>query len=209
MKHLIKIRLFVMVMIVFFSFSITSCGRNNPPHKITDMIENMTRINVASIGCMFDFVDEAIDDLDGNGMLPYEIKNQLEEYFLCIEDVNKKMIEDTTLSGIKGFGMDAIYADNLKIKFSQTKVAIGDMTPVQVSGNKKMWTFTEIFSGYQYNVVWDKEDDDVHLTMTPESSEKFNYELKKKITQFENACDAEIEDPVHVYTDEDGFIYEL
>lgn len=186
-----------------------SCNRNQPSPKITTEIENITKLHIAAVECTFNFVQTSIEALDGNGLLPYEVEKRLEDYLSSVDAVLEKMIDDTSLNAFDDWGIEYMIAQDIRERASKTSIALGDFTPLEVSGKKKMWTYTEMFFGYNYSATLDKngKEDLIVVGFTKESEKTISKKLEKAITQFNKAYERKLNEPTRLITpDENGYI---
>ena len=143
----------MMPLMAITSVIVVSCNRNQPSPQITAEIENITKLHVAAVECSFNFVQTSIEALDGNGLLPYEVEKELEDYLSSVDSVIVKMIEDTATNAFDDWGIESVIAQDIRERASKTSIALGDFTPLEVSGKKKMWTYTEMLSGYNFSAT--------------------------------------------------------
>lgn len=198
-----------MLFIAVTSVIVVSCSRNQPSPQITAEIENITKLHVAAVECSFNFVQTSIEALDGNGLLPYEVEKELEDYLSSVDSVIVKMIEDTATNAFDDWGIESVIAQDIRERASKTSIALGDFTPLEVSGKKKMWTYTEMLSGYNFSATLDKsgKEDLIVVGFTKESEKAISKKLEKAITRFNNAYERKQNEPTHLITpDENGYI---
>lgn len=199
----------MMLFIAVASVIVVSCNRNQPSPQITAEIENITKLHVAAVECSFNFVQTSIEALDGNGLLPYEIEKRLDDYLSSVDAVLEKMIEDTATNAFGDWGVESMIAQDIREKASKTSIALGDFTPLEVSGKKKMWTYTEMFSGYNFSATLDKsgKEDLIIVGFTKESEKTISKKLEKAIVQFNKAYERKQNEPARLITpDENGYI---
>ena len=199
----------MMLLMAITSVIVVSCNRNQPSPQITAEIENITKLHVAAVECSFNFVQTSIEALDGNGLLPYEVEKELEDYLSSVDSVMVKMIEDTATNAFDDWGIESVIAQDIRERASKTSIALGDFTPMEVSGKKKMWTYTEMLSGYNFSATLDKsgKEDLIVVGFTKESEKAISKKLEKAITRFNNAYERKQNEPTHLITpDENGYI---
>lgn len=199
----------LMMLMAVASVICVSCNRNQPSPQITAEIENITKLHVAAVECTFNFVQTSIEGLDGNGLLPYEVEKRLEGYLSSVDAVLEKMIDDTSMNAFDDGGIEFIIAQDIRERASKTSIALGDFTPLEVTGKKKMWTYTEFFSGYNFSATLDKsgKEDLIVVGFTKESEKAISKKLEKAITRFNNAYERKQNEPTHLITpDENGYI---
>lgn len=199
----------MMLLMAITSVIVVSCNRNQPSPQITAEIENITKLHVAAVECSFNFVQTSIEALDGNGLLPYEVEKRLEDYLSSVDAVLEKMIEDTATNAFDDWGIESVIAQDIRERASKTSIALGDFIPLEVSGKKKMWTYTEMLSGYNFSATLDKsgKEDLIVVGFTKESEKAISKKLEKAITRFNNAYERKQNEPTHLITpDENGYI---
>lgn len=199
----------MMLLMAITSVIVVSCNRNQPSPQITAEIENITKLHVAAVECSFNFVQTSIEALDGNGLLPYEVEKELEDYLSSVDSVMVKMIEDTATNAFDDWGIESVIAQDIRERASKTSIVLGDFTPMEVSGKKKMWTYTEMLSGYNFSATLDKsgKEDLIVVGFTKESEKAISKKLEKAITRFNNAYERKQNEPTHLITpDENGYI---
>lgn len=163
-------------------------------------IEEITKMYVAATECTFDFVDQSIKALDGNGMLPDEVSDRLTDYLSNVDKVLYKMVEDTSYCSSDNYGIEYIIVRDIKEKKGKVSVALGDFTPLEVTGKKKMWTYTEMLSGYTFTATLDRSDKEglIVVGFTNECDKNISKKLEKAINRFNKAYEKKTDD---------GYIY--
>ena len=119
------------------------------------------------------------------------------------------MIEDTATNAFGDWGVESVIAQNIREKASKTSIALGDFTPLEVTGKKKMWTYTEMLSGYNFSATLDKSGKEnlIIVGFTKESEKTISKKLEKAIAQFNKAYERKQNEPARLITpDENGYI---
>ena len=206
---MIKSKKLLMFFMAVTSVIVVSCNRNKPSPQITAEIEYITKLHVAAVECSFNFVQTSIEALGGNGLLPYEVEKRLEDYLSSVDSVLEKMIEDTATNAFGDWGVESVIAQDIREKASKTSIALGDFTPLEVTGKKKMWTYTEMLSGYNFSATLDKSGKEnlIIVGFTKESEKTISKKLEKAIAQFNKAYERKQNEPARLITpDENGYI---
>ena len=174
-----------------------SCG-NGPTKKQLKTIEGLTKSIIAYNQLLAECLDSAYYEMKnaldngeitakgykGEGIPPKQVISKLEnqqknlneafDVFDLSSDFQISQIEDSVIRQ---------YANKLMERTQKISVVFSDFTPVKTTGDTKMWTFTELNTGYEFTAT--SNNDRVEITLTDEGLEKRHNDLQKHMKVYE------------------------
>lgn len=174
-----------------------SCG-NGPKKKQLKTIEGLTKSIIAYNQLLVECYDSAYYEMKnvldngeitakgykGEGIPPKQVISNLEnqkknlneafEAFDLSSDFQINQIEDS---------INRQWVNKLMKRTQKISVVFSDFTPVKTTGDTKMWTFTELNTGYEFTAT--SNDERVEISLTDEGLEKRNDDLQKHMKVYD------------------------
>lgn len=191
-----KITIIALVITPLLSLFV-SCG-NGPTKKQLKTIEGLTKSIIAYHQLVVECYDNAYYEMKnvldngeitakgykGEGIPPKQVISNLEiqkknlneafETFDLSSDFQISQIEDS---------INRQYANKLMERTQKISVVFSDFTPVKTTGGTKMWTFTELNTGYEFTAT--SNNDRVEVALTDGGLEKRNEDLQKHMKVYD------------------------
>ena len=119
---------------------------------------------------------------------PDRVVNGLERNISLINNALNFLYEvDMDSSKIDKCSIEGHYACDILTKIQNIQVVFSKPIPVETSKNKtKVWTFTELNSGYEFIASYDKKEDIVNVSLSGKGEEKLDKEMAVYVENVRN-----------------------
>lgn len=167
---------FILIAAVAIGICSSCNSKRQPSPKVIDVIEGLTKSQLASWECITDELSNAVDEMQesidngiftergfvGSGESPDEIKTQCEWTIQRIKEAydichgafyDEEIVNEKIPKGSEN--RNAV--DKVIKKMASIRVDLSKFEPVEVAGKTKMWRYTELNTGYRYMATLDKE----------------------------------------------------
>ncbi len=193
-----------MMLMTIAALSVVSCHRNQPSPKMTAEIENLTKLQIALLDCKLNYIQQSTDALSGNGLLPWEIEQQLTNYLNKADDV----LKNTSLDSYDISSTEYNIVKDIQERIDQINVVLGNFTELEVTGKKKVWTYSDMLSGYNFSATIDKSSKKnvIIVDFDKDSKDNISNEIETALAIFHREYEREQSEPRTIFTDENGYI---